>query len=46
MSSDECCSIYGKWEYNENVTKDNPIPVEQSDNDLHLTSTVGGNFNH
>tara|TARA_A100001234_G_scaffold221508_1_gene237989 strand:- start:1073 stop:1507 length:435 start_codon:yes stop_codon:yes gene_type:complete len=45
MSSDECSSIYGGWEYNENVTKDNPITLSNQIMTYTLTSTVGGNFN-
>tara|TARA_B100001142_G_C14030968_1_gene538085 strand:- start:161 stop:643 length:483 start_codon:yes stop_codon:yes gene_type:complete len=45
MSSDECSSIYGGWEDNENVTKDSPITLSNQIMTYTLTSVVGGNFN-
>jgi len=45
MSSDECTSLYGGWDYNEQVTKDNPIRLSGEIMTYTLTSVINGNFN-
>ena len=45
MSSDECTSLYGGWDYNEEVTKDNPIRLSNQIMTYTLTSVTNGNFN-
>jgi len=45
MSSDECTSLYGGWDYNEEVTKDNSIRLSNQIMTYTLTSVINGNFN-
>ena len=49
MSSDECSSLYGGWDYNEEVTKDDEsITFSTSSRGTYtytLSSVINGNFN-
>ena len=49
MSSDECSSLYGGWDYNENVTKDDESitfsPSNRGTLTYTLSSVINGNFN-
>ena len=45
ISSEECTSLYGGWNYNQEVTKDNPITLRNQIMTYTLTSVINGNFN-
>ena len=45
MSSSDCYSLYGGWDTDEYVSKDDPISLSNQMMTYTLTSTVGGNFN-
>jgi len=49
MSSDECSSLYGGWDHNENVTKDDESitfsPSNRGTLTYTLSSVINGNFN-
>ena len=45
MNSDECSNLYGGWNFNEQVTKDDPVSLRNQEMTYTLYSVSNGNFN-